>query len=143
MKRIKTFESFNKLKNNPNPVDESISFGYRFYDGYYAYNWEYEDMGDFLPAKGETFYLVKAHNEVQAAGIPDRIKLDDGNGYMIRHIGVYKTQEEAKKVYDKLVKERPFAAEISFSMGSLEAKTKFARHYNEIEGVLGKIKIMR
>ena len=139
MKRIKTFESFNKSKNNP--VNESISFGYKFYDGYYAYNWEYEDMGDFLPAKGETFYLVKAHNEVLCNG--EKIKLDEGNGYMTRHIGVYKTQEEAKKVYDKAVKERPFRTEISFSMGTLEAKSKFARHYNEIEGVLGKIKIMR
>ena len=62
---------------------------------------------------------------------------------MTRHLGVYKTEEEAKKVYDKAVKERPFKTEISFSMGTLYAKTKFAREYNETEGVMGKVKIMR
>ena len=123
------------------PVDESISFGYKFYQGFYAYRWEYEDMTDFLPAKGETFWLVKAHNEVMLNG--EKVKIDEGNGYFTRHIGVYKTEEEAKKVYDKIVKDRPFKAEISFSMGTLHAKTKFAREYNETQGVMGKIKIMR
>ena len=98
-------------------------------------------MTDFLPAKGETFWLVKAHNEVMLNG--EKVKIDEGNGYFTRHIGVYKTEEEAKKVYDKIVKDRPFKAEISFSMGTLHAKTKFAREYNETQGVMGKIKIMR
>ena len=135
MKRIKTFESFS------NSANESVSFGYKYYSGYYAYSWEYDDMGEQLPAKGETCWLVKAHNEVMCDG--EKIKLDEGNGYMTRHIGVYKTEEEAKKVYDKAVKERPFRTEISFSMGTLFAKTKFAREYNETEGVMGKVKIMR
>lgn len=138
MKRIKTFESFT---GNSRPVNEATPYGYKYYDGYYAYKWAYDDMGDFLPAKGETYWLVKAYNEVLCDG--DKIKLDEGNGYMTRHIGVYKTEEEAKKVYDKAVKERPFKTEISFSMGTLYAKTKFAREYNETEGVMGKVKIMR
>lgn len=135
MKNIKSFESFTEANNIS--VDESIQFGTYHYNS----RTEFGEHSDNLPEKGETKYLVFAHNSADFYG--QRIRLEAG--YTIgsagskQYIGVFDDEAAATDAYNTAMK-KPDGVLISFSMGTLHAKSKFAFQYEETNGHLAKIK---
>ncbi len=126
MKKIKTFESFRESLN------ESIQFG----SYYYSTRTAFGEHSDNLPEKGDTKYLVFAHNEVDFYG--QRIRLENG-GSKKQHIGIFDDEASAAEAYKTAMK-KPDGIYVSFSMGTLYAKSKFAFQYEETQGKLAKIK---
>jgi hypothetical protein len=126
MKKIKTFESFRESLN------ESIQFGSYYYGSRTAFG----EHSDNLPEKGNTKYLVFAHNEVDFYG--QRIRLENG-GTKKQHIGIFDDEASAAEAY-KMAMKKPDGVYVSFSMGTLYAKSKFAFQYEETQGKLAKIK---
>lgn len=131
MRKIKTFESFRESLN------ESIQFGYYHYSTRTAFG----EYADDLPEKGETKYLVFAHNEVDFYG--QRIRLEAGSSLggpgSKQHIGIFDDEASAAEAYKAAMK-KPEGVLLSFSMGTLYAKSKFSFQYNETQGKLAKIK---
>jgi hypothetical protein len=126
MRNIKTFEAFK------NSVNESIQFG----SYYYSTRTAFGEHSDNLPEKGNTKYLVFAHNEVDFYG--QRIRLENG-GSNKQHIGIFDDEASAADAYNTAMK-KPDGVYISFSMGTLYAKSKFSFQYEETQGKLAKIK---
>lgn len=126
MKNIKTFEAFK------NSVNESIQFG----SYYYSDRISFGEYSDNLPEKGATKYLVFAHNEVDFYG--QRIRLENG-GSKKQYIGIFDDEASAADAYNTAMK-KPDGVYISFSMGTLYAKSKFSFQYEETQGKLAKIK---
>jgi len=126
MKNIKTFEGFR------DSVNESIQFG----SYYYSTRTEFGEHGDNLPEKGNTKYLVFAHNEVDFYG--QRIRLENG-GSKKQYIGIFDDEASAAEAY-KMAMKKPDGVYLSFSMGTLYAKSKFSFQYEETQGKLAKIK---
>lgn len=130
MKNIKSFESFRESSHNK--VDESIQFGSYYYNNRTSFG----EHGDNLPEKGNTKYLVFAHNEVDFYG--QRIRLDNG-GSKKQYIGIFDDEAAAADAYKTAMK-KPDGVYVSFSMGTLFAKSKFSFQYEETQGKLAKIK---
>ncbi len=126
MKKVKTFEAFRESLN------ESIQFGSYYYSDR---TWAGE-FSDNLPEKGNTKYLVFAHNEVDFYG--QRIRLENG-GNKKQYIGIFDDEASAADAYKTAMK-KPDGVFVSFSMGTLFAKSKFAFQYNETQGKLAKIR---
>ena len=131
MKKIKTFEDFRES------VNESIQFGSYYYNSRTAFG----EFSDNLPEKGDTKYLVFAHNEVDFYG--QRIRLEAGHTLggpgSKKHIGIFDDEASAIEAYNTAMK-KPEGVLLSFSMGTLFAKSKFAFQYEETQGKLAKIK---
>ena len=131
MRNVKTFEGFRESLN------ESIQFGSYYYSSRTAFG----EFSDNLPEKGETKYLVFAHNEVDFYG--QRIRLEAGSKLggpgSKQHIGIFDDEASATEAYNKAMK-KPEGVLLSFSMGTLFAKSKFAFQYEETQGKLAKIK---
>ena len=126
MKNVKTFESFRESLN------ESIQFGSYYYNSRTAFG----EHSDNLPEKGNTKYLVFAHNEVDFYG--QRIRLENG-GSKKQYIGIFDDEAAAAEAYKTAMK-KPDGVYVSFSMGTLFAKSKFSFQYEEKQGKLAKIK---
>jgi hypothetical protein len=135
MKNIKTFEGFRE--EGYKPTNESIQFGSYYYNSRTAFG----EFSDNLPEKGDTKYLVFAHNSVDFYG--QRIRLEAGhtlggpNGK--QHIGIFDDEASAAEAYKTAMK-KPDGVLLSFSMGTLYAKSKFSFQYEETQGKLAKIK---
>ena len=126
MNNVLSFEDFR------NSVNESIQFGSYYYSDR---TWAGE-FSDNLPEKGNTKYLVFAHNEVDFYG--QRIRLENG-GNKKQYIGIFDDEASAADAY-KMAMKKPDGVFVSFSMGTLFAKSKFAFQYNETQGKLAKIR---
>ncbi len=126
MNNVLSFEDFR------NSVNESIQFGSYYYSDR---TWAGE-FSDNLPEKGNTKYLVFAHNEVDFYG--QRIRLENG-GNKKQYIGIFDDEASAADAYKTAMK-KPDGVFVSFSMGTLFAKSKFAFQYNETQGKLAKIR---
>ena len=126
MRNVKTFESFRES------VNESIQFGSYYYNDRTSFG----EHGDNLPEKGNTKYLVFAHNEVDFYG--QRIRLENG-GSKKQYIGIFDDEAAAADEYKTAMK-KPDGIYVSFSMGTLFAKSKFSFQYEETQGKLAKIK---
>lgn len=126
MKNIKTFEGFR------GSLDESIQFGSYYYNDRTSFG----EHGDNLPEKGNTKYLVFAHNEVDFYG--QRIRLENG-GSKKQYIGIFDDEAAAADAYKTAMK-KPDGIYVSFSMGTLYAKSKFSFQYEETQGKLAKIR---
>lgn len=103
------------------------------------------EFGEFMnsaPDKGETKYLVFAHNKVNFNG--QEIKLSGGYGIGSATsksiLGIFDNEQSAKDAYKAAMK-KPEGNFVSFTMGTLLALTKFRSQYTEIEGHLAKIKL--
>ena len=126
MRNVKTFEGFRESLN------ESIQFGSYYYNNRTSFG----EHSDNLPEKGDTKYLVFAHNEVDFYG--QRIRLENG-GSKKQYIGIFDDEAAAADAYNTAMK-KPDGVYVSFSMGTLFAKSKFAFQYEEKQGKLAKIK---
>lgn len=126
MKNIKTFEGFR------DSVNESIQFGSFYYNDRTSFG----EHSDNLPEKGNTKYLVFAHNEVDFYG--QRIRLENG-GSKKQYVGIFDDEAAAADAYKTAMK-KPDGVYVSFSMGTLFAKSKFSFQYEEKQGKLAKIK---
>ena len=131
MRKIKTFEGFRESLN------ESIQFGSYYYSSRTAFG----EFSDNLPEKGDTKYLVFAHNEVDFYG--QRIRLEAssslGGPGSKQHIGIFDDEASAIEAYNTAMK-KPEGVLLSFSMGTLYAKSKCAFQYEETQGKLAKSK---
>ena len=133
MKNIKTFEGFRDSLN------ESIQFG----SYYFSDRISFGEHSDNLPEKGESKFLVMSHTEVDLNG--KRYRLDGqhtsfGQSSLRHIIGIFDDEAAASEAYKNVMK-KPEGAFVSFSMGTLTAKSKFAFDYNEKQGHLAKIKL--
>jgi len=126
MNNVLSFEDFR------NSVNESIQFGSYYYSDR---TWAGE-FSDNLPEKGNTKYLVFAHNEVDFYG--QRIRLENG-GNKKQYIGIFDDEASAADAY-KMAMKKPDGIYVSFSMGTLFAKSKFSFQYEETQGKLAKIR---
>ena len=115
------------------PVKESIQFGSHYYNDR---TWAGEFIDD-LPEKGNTKYLVFAHNEVDFNG--QRIRLENG-GSKKQYIGIFDDEAYAMAAYNTASR-KPEGTFVSFSMGTLFAKSKFSFQYEETQGKLAKIRV--
>lgn len=131
MKNLQTFESF---------LNESIPFGSYYFNS----RAEFGEYSDNLPEKGATKYLVMAHNNVDLNGQSVRLQgeIRMGSTTSKNIIGIFDDEASAKVVYDTAIK-NPEGTFVSFSMGTLFAKSKFAFQYTETNGHQAKIKITR
>ena len=133
MKKVLLFEDFK------NSVNESIQFG----SFYFSDRTSFGEHSDDLPEKGESKFLVMSHTEVEFDG--RRYRLDGqhtsfGQGSKRYIIGIFEDEASATEAYKQAMK-KPEGAYVSFSMGTLTAKSKFTFSYIEKEGRLAKIKI--
>ena len=126
MNNVLSFEDFR------NSLNESIQFGSYYYSDR---TWAGE-FSDNLPEKGNTKYLVFAHNEVDFYG--QRIRLENG-GNKKQYIGIFDDEASAADAYKTAMK-KPDGIYVSFSMGTLFAKSKFSFQYEEKQGKLAKIR---
>ena len=136
MKRIQTFEDFRE--NGSKQVNESIPFGSYFYNDRTSFG----EHADNLPEKGETKYLVFAHNSADLNGQTIRLQgeVRFGSTTSKRHIGIFDDEADAMAAYNTASR-KPEGTFVSFSMGTLYAKSKFSFQYEETQGKLAKIKV--
>ena len=136
MKRIQTFEDFRE--NGSKQVNESIPFGSYFYNDRTSFG----EHADNLPEKGETKYLVFAHNSADLNGQTIRLEgeVRFGSTTSKRHIGIFDDEADAMAAYNTASR-KPEGTFVSFSMGTLYAKSKFSFQYEETQGKLAKIKV--
>ncbi len=136
MKNIKTFESFRK--DGYKKVDESISFGTHYYNDRTSFG----EFSDDLPEKGETKYLVFAHNRADLDGQTIRLEGETrfGSTTSKKYIGIFDDEAYAMAAYNTASR-KPEGTFVSFSMGTLYAKSKFSFQYEETQGKLAKIKV--
>ena len=136
MNNIKTFEGFRE--DGYKPVNESIPFGSYYYNDRTSFG----EHGDNLPEKGETKYLVFAHNSADLNGqtirLEGEVKL--GSTTSKRYIGIFDDEAYAMAAYNTASR-KPEGTFVSFSMGTLYAKSKFSFQYEETKGYLAKIKV--
>ncbi len=136
MKNIKTFESFRE--DGYKKVDESISFGTHYYNDRTSFG----EFSDDLPEKGETKYLVFAHNRADLDGQTIRLEGETrfGSTTSKKYIGIFDDEAYAMAAYNTASR-KPEGTFVSFSMGTLYAKSKFSFQYEETQGKLAKIKV--
>lgn len=136
MKRIQTFKDFRE--DGSKPVNESIPFGSSFYNDRTSFG----EYADDLPEKGETKYLVFAHNNADLNGQTIRLEgeVRFGSTTSKRYIGIFDDEAYAMAAYNTASR-KPEGTFVSFSMGTLYAKSKFSFQYEETQGKLAKIKV--
>ena len=137
MNNLKTFEAFNQSVKN-GEVNESIPFGSYYFNS----RTEFGEHSDSLPEKGATKYLLFAHNNVDFNG--NSIKLQSGHtmgsATSKNILGIFDDEASAGDAYSVAMK-NPEVTFVSFSMGTLFAKSKFAFQYTETTGHQAKIKV--
>jgi hypothetical protein len=137
MNKIKSFESFTNDKVDKQ-LNESISFGSYYYNDRTSFG----EFSDDLPEKGESKYLVFAHNRAdlngQSVRLEGEVKL--GSSTSKKYIGIFDDEAYAMAAYNTASR-KPEGTFVSFSMGTLYAKSKFSFQYEETQGKLGKIKV--
>lgn len=136
MNNIQSFESFTENVNTEE-VNESIPFG----SYYFNTRTEFGEHADNLPEKGATKYLLMAHNNVEFNGQSVRLEGGHkmGSSTSKNIIGIFDDESAAGDAYNIAMK-NPEGTFISFSMGTLFAKSKFAFQYTETNGHQAKIK---
>ena len=136
MNNIKSFEDFRQ--DGSKPVNESIPFGSYYYNDRTSFG----EHADNLPEKGETKYLVFAHNSADLNGQTIRLEgeVRFGSTTSKRYIGIFEDEASATDAYNTSMK-KPEGTFVSFSMGTLFAKSKFAFQYTETTGHQAKIKV--
>jgi len=136
MNNIKSFEDFRQ--DGSKPVNESIPFGSYYYNDRTSFG----EHADNLPEKGETKYLVFAHNSADLNGQTIRLEgeVRFGSTTSKRYIGIFEDEASATDAYNTSMK-KPEGTFVSFSMGTLYAKSKFSFQYEETQGKLAKIKV--
>ena len=137
MNNIQSFESFTENVKNEE-VNESIPFGSYYFNS----RTEFGEHGDSLPEKGETKYLVFAHNSADLDGQTIRLEggIRMGSATSKNILGIFGDEASASDAYNTASR-KPEGTFVSFSMGTLFAKSKFAFQYEETQGKLAKIKI--
>ena len=132
MENVLSFEDFK------NSLNESIQFG----SFYFSDRTSFGEHSDDLPEKGESKFLVMSHTEVDLNGKRYRLEGDASFGQSSKRyiIGIFDDEAAATEAYKNAMK-KPVGAFVSFSMGTLTAKSKFAFDYNEKDGHLAKIKV--
>ena len=132
MENVLSFEDFK------NSVNESIQFG----SFYFSDRTSFGEHSDDLPEKGESKFLVMSHTEVDLNGKRYRLDGQTSFGQSSKRyiIGIFDDEAAATEAYNNAMK-KPVGAFVSFSMGTLTAKSKFAFDYNETQGHLAKIKV--
>jgi len=139
MVNIKTFESFTENEESISyfEVNESIPFGSYYFNS----RSEFGEHIDSLPEKGESKYLVLAHNSVDFNGQSVRLEggYKMGSATSKNIIGIFDDEASATDAYNTAMK-KPEGTFVSFSMGTLFAKSKFAFQYTETTGYQAKIK---
>ncbi|MBD43634.1 MAG: hypothetical protein CMC65_00070 [Flavobacteriaceae bacterium] len=137
MNNIQSFESFTENVKNEE-VNESIPFGSYYFNS----RTEFEEHSDSLPEKGETKYLVFAHNSADLDGQTIRLQggVVMGSATSKNILGIFDDEGNAMAAYNAFTK-KPEGTFVSFSMGTLYAKSKFSFQYEETQGKLAKIKI--
>ena len=137
MNNIQSFESFTENVKNEE-VNESIPFGSYYFNS----RTEFGEHGDSLPEKGETKYLVFAHNSADLDGQTIRLEggIRMGSATSKNILGIFDDEASASDAYNTASR-KPEGTFVSFSMGTLFAKSKFAFQYEEKQGKLAKIKV--
>ena len=132
MENVLSFEDFK------NSLNESIQFG----SFYFSDRTSFGEHSDDLPEKGESKFLVMSHTEVDLNGKRYRLDGQTSFGQSSKRyiIGIFDDEAAATEAYKNAMK-KPVGAFVSFSMGTLTAKSKFAFDYNEKDGHLAKIKV--
>jgi hypothetical protein len=137
MNNIQSFESFTENAKGEE-VNEAIPFGSYYYNDRTSFG----EFSDDLPEKGETKFLVFAHNRADLNGqtirLEGEVKL--GSTTSKRYIGIFDDEAYAMAAYNTASR-KPEGTFVSFSMGTLYAKSKFSFQYEETQGKLGKIKV--
>ena len=134
MKNVQSYDSFLESNN----VELNESFSSFLFDSP-------NDFGQFsnnAPTKGETKYLVFAHNKADFNGQEIRLSGGFGIGSATSKsvLGIFDDENSAKDAYVASMK-KPEGTMVSFTMGTLLGVTKFRSQYTEIEGHLAKVKV--
>ena len=137
MNNIQSFESFTENVKNEE-VNESIPFGSYYFNS----RTEFGEHSDSLPEKGETKYLVFAHNSADLDGQTIRLQgeIRMGSATSKNILGIFDDEAYAMAAYNTASR-KPEGTFVSFSMGTLYAKSKFSFQYEETQGKLAKIKV--
>jgi|TARA_B100000768_G_scaffold138206_1_gene129334 hypothetical protein len=137
MNNIQSFESFTGNAKSEK-VNESIPFGSYYFNS----RTEFGEHSDNLPEKGATKYLVFAHNSADFNG--QTIKLQGeirmGSATSKNIIAIFDDEETTANAY-RMAMRKPKGTFVSFSMGTLFAKSKTAFQYTETNGHQAKIKV--
>ena len=136
MKSLSSFKNFSESLNQA--VNESVPFG----SYYFSTRTEFGEHSDSLPEKGETKYLVMAHNSVDFNGQSIRLQGGHtlGSATSKNILGIFEDEASATEAYNIAMK-RPEGTFVSFSLGTLFAKSKFSFQYTETNGHQAKIKV--
>ena len=136
MKKLSSFKNFSESLNQA--VNESVPFG----SYYFNTRTEFGEHSDSLPEKGETKYLVMAHNSVDFNGQSIRLQGGHtlGSATSKNILGIFEDEASATEAYNIAMKS-PEGTFVSFSLGTLFAKSKFAFQYTETAGHQAKIKV--
>ncbi len=136
MKKLSSFKNFSESLNQA--VNESVPFG----SYYFNTRTEFGEHSDSLPEKGETKYLVMAHNSVDFNGQSIRLQGGHtlGSATSKNILGIFGDEASATEAYNIAMK-RPEGTFVSFSLGTLFAKSKFSFQYTETNGHQAKIKV--
>ena len=136
MKKLSSFKNFSESLNQA--VNESVPFG----SYYFNTRTEFGEHSDSLPEKGETKYLVMAHNSVDFNGQSIRLQGGHtlGSATSKNILGIFEDEASATEAYNIAMKS-PEGTFVSFSVGTLFAKSKFAFQYTETAGHQAKIKV--
>jgi len=136
MKSLSSFKNFSESLNQA--VNESVPFG----SYYFNTRTEFGEHSDSLPEKGETKYLVMAHNSVDFNGQSIRLQGGHtlGSATSKNILGIFEDEASATEAYNIAMKS-PEGTFVSFSLGTLFAKSKFSFQYTETNGHQAKIKV--
>lgn len=136
MKKLSSFKNFSESLNQA--VNESVPFG----SYYFNTRTEFGEHSDSLPEKGETKYLVMAHNSVDFNGQSIRLQGGHtlGSATSKNILGIFEDEASATEAYNIAMKS-PEGTFVSFSLGTLFAKSKFSFQYTETNGHQAKIKV--
>jgi len=124
MKSLSSFKNFSESLNQA--VNESVPFG----SYYFNTRTEFGEHSDSLPEKGETKYLVMAHNSVDFNGQSIRLQGGHtlGSATSKNILGIFEDEASATEAYNIAMKS-PEGTFVSFSLGTLFAKSKFSFQY--------------
>jgi hypothetical protein len=136
MKSLSSFKNFSESLNQA--VNESLPFG----SYYFNTRTEFGEHSDNLPEKGATKYLLMAHNNVDFNGQSVRLQgeIRIGSSTSKNIIGIFDDEAAAGDAYNVAMK-NPEGTFVSFTMGTLFAKSKFSFQYTETNGHQAKIKV--
>jgi hypothetical protein len=135
MNNIQSFESFTGNAKSEK-VNESIPFGSYYFNS----RTEFGEHSDNLPEKGETKYLVFAHNSADFNG--QTIKLQGeirmGSATSKNIIAIFDDEETTANAY-RMAMRKPKGTFVSFSMGTYLQSLKL--HFNTLKLMVIKQKL--